>query len=270
MSSDPNIPFEPAPATIPDHQALECPDACAWTEPTCVNGENIQSSTSAGQVLGSDLTNARCAEEGEPLTLLARAGNALTKFVGDGFLQVTNGKAVLVKHLQLSLTQLWHYWVTPCGSSTPILSDPMPFPYGTVADGLGRIYGIQGFQDADTVHVWSFENKQWESKKLCELPIEVQKTLTQTAHGELCVFEEVPVMGDPSTLIRELKVLGGEGVVYLEKTAVGQVEGGCVENNFAYVAKVLEFPEIVQLPLEAETARHRLVYSSHGLYWIAE
>lgn len=260
--------------TIPSQVALEeeCAPGGTWVEPPCVSEDALQSQASQGTTLSSSLTDARCAQAGEGLTLLARAGNILSKFVGSGFLQIKSGKAFLVSWIPIKISQLWHrYWKGD--GVQPALGDPHDFTYGVIADRYGNLYGIQGYATKKSLHVWNFATRMWETIATDQFPFEISRMVPQSAGVEMVGFEPVPVVGDV-TDVRELKALMGEGIVYLEKVAVAPpvVPDGCEpcpENAFAYVAKVLEFPAVEQTG-EPETGRHQLIYSSNGLYWDAE
>jgi hypothetical protein len=264
---------EPLP-TITDQATLaaECEaSSSTWVEPACPSG-TIQSQSGQGTVLDSSLTDARCAQDGEGVTLLGRMENILAKFIGNGFLQIKDGKAYVVSWVPLTVRQLWHRYWKPGTSSFPILGDPHPFPYGVVASSTGDLYGIQGYAGKDSLHVWSHERKQWETISPDQFPQEVSRQIVQSFGIELTGYDPVPIDGAPEN-VRVLKALSGEGLVFLEKVPVPAAAvppecEPCPDNGFAYVAKVLDFPVIT--PSETETGRHRLVFSSLGLYWEAE
>lgn len=249
---------------------VDCGD-CEGSEPCC-EGSDLSSSPSVGTTLPASFTDARCAAPGEGLTLLARIGQNLARFTGSGFLQFVDGKAYLVSSTILVLRNLWHQTWTKNGGSVPVVGDPNPFPYGVVADKNGNLFGIRGFETRNSLHVWSYQRKRWETISPDEFPLEVSRRIFQSDAIELVGFDPVSVLNSPK-VVRALKALSGTGIVYLQREAAGAdptPEGcePCPDAQFSHVARVLEFPTII--PGEGETGRHRLVYSSEGLYWEPE
>lgn len=259
--SNPNLPY------ISQVGCLE--PECPGTGTDCCTNTCLDAHGSHGAALPNQLTDARCIAPGESLTLLGRIGHVLAQFTGSGFIQIINGKASVVASVPLRLRQLWHdLWVAP-GHSIPVLGAPKDFPFGVVADNLGNLYGIQGFDTKRAIHCWSFTKKVWESISPDQFPLEVSRRLSQSDGIELVGFEPISVIGTAST-VRTLKALSGAGLVYLNRVATGPDDTNpacepCGEEGFAYVATVLEFPTIP--PSEDETAIHDLVFSSEGLYW---
>lgn len=264
MSCNCSSPVNPDLPTIAqvNHAEGSCPTDGSVQEAECPS--TIQSSSGPGAVLGANLTDARCVMEGEGVTLLARVANRLVRFIGNGFLVARSGQFYLVNSIPLVVTALWNKYWRPDPAMGPVLGDPKDFPYGVIADKNGNLYGIKGHPNKNTLHVWSFERSQWENLSPDQFPIEVSRAIAQSAGIELIGFNPVSVVGNPAN-VRVLKALSGHGIVYLERTATASV-GECPGADITYVAKVLAFPEVVSSS-GPETGRHRLVYSSRGLYW---
>lgn len=231
--------------TIEALQALgACGGAVALGDSCC--DDSLPSCNSDGSTLPSALTDARCVGPGEGITLLGRIGATLARFSGNGFLQLLNGKAYVVSSVPLVIRQLWHRYFRVGSSSTPVLGDPHPFPYGVVADLKGSLYGIRGFDTRKALHVWNFETAHWETISPDQFPLEVSRRIFQSDGIELIGFEPVPILGSPSD-VRNLRALSGAGIVYLERvaTAADDVPANCepcADAGFAYVAKVALFP----------------------------
>jgi hypothetical protein len=207
------------------------------------------------------------------MTLLGRVGRHLARFVGSGFIQIVDGRATLVSSVALTIRHLWHGLYRVASHSVAVLGPPKDFPYGVVADHEGHLYGIQGFSDRRALHVWNFDKGTWETISPDQFPLEVSRRIWQTDGIELVGFEPVPLMGAQAD-VRMLKALSGAGIVYLSRvpTAGDDPPSGCepcANSGFTYVARVLEFPTIAT-PGEPETGRHRIVYSSLGLYFEPE
>lgn len=257
--------------TIATQQSLkqECQPGSTWNEnDPCVDSS---SAPSTGSKLDTKFTDARPVQPNEGMVLLGRVGNFLARFVGEGFLQIRSGKAYLVSWVPVNVKQLWHRYFKPNGSSVPVLGDPHPFAFGIVGDEHGNLYGIEGLSSQNSVHVWNFAEKQWETKALSDLPIEIARKLGQSNGIELTGFEPISSGAQDASQVRPLVALRGEGLVYLQKvpTVSTDEECGCEDQPFAYVARVLEFPGVEQGGSE-EVGRHSLVFSNHGLRWEPE
>lgn len=224
-----------------------------------------------GSTLEAKWTDARALAPGEGMTLLGRCGNRLAQFIGDGFIRMFQGRAYLVQSIPLVIKQFWHDLVREGVISR--IGDPKQFPYAAVCDSQGVAHLIKGKANRRTVCVSDPASREWVPMPTDEVPIEVSRHLSAQDELELVGFVPNAVIGSQSA-IRELKRLSGVGIVYLERqiTAPVPTPEGCPEcdvDSFTYVAKVLTFPEIVGSPGD-ESGRHRLVFSSEGLYWEPE
>lgn len=231
----------------------------------------VAACASEGTTLEAKFTDARALAEGEGLTLLGRVGNRLTQFVGNGFIRIVQGRAYLVQSIPLVIKQFWHELIKDGVVSR--IGSPRRFPYAPVCDLQGVAHLIKGMIGRRTVCVSDPLTREWVPTATDEVPIEVSRHLPAQPELELVGFVPNSVLGSQST-VRDIKRLTGMGIVYLERqvTAPAPVPDGCPscpDDAFTYVAKVLTFPEIVELPNE-ETGRHRLVFSSEGLYWEPE
>ena len=236
------------------------------TAPGCdLNAE--EATESSGSILETKWTDA-CPSNG--LTLLARIGNRLAKFCGSGFLRVVDGKTYLVEHIPLVVRQFWHDWFRDGAVSR--LGRPKTAPYLVVTNDNGEAHLIKGIAGKRTHLVSDPTSQQWVPQPIGDTPLEVTRKLNSNPILEIVGFQAVPVLGDV-TAVRDLRRLMGTGVVYLERVLtaptppiVGCPE--CPEDAFTYVAKVLTFPTIIES--ETEIGRHRLIFSSEGLYWEPE
>jgi hypothetical protein len=246
------------------------PAAPVAVNPACADEDAIASTPSTGCKLDSCLTDPRDLVVGEGMTLLGRVGSTLTRFNGNGFIEVRAGLAFLVASPKLVVKDLWANWVKPTNHSVPTVGDPLPYPYSTAVDSCGNIHALGGLEKTDKngIQVHNREKNQWEVIPVDELPHQVSKTLPQADSIELVGFEEVGVLESACGKTREQKALRGNGLPFLERTPVNTCpeDGGdpCQEEAFAYMAQVLEFPTIVA----DET--YKLVYSSSGLAWVQE
>lgn len=265
------------PPTLPSvgqHQALKdtCPPNGDWVEPQCGNGQEIGASTSAGARLPASLTDARCANEGEGLTLLARAGNILSRFTGSGFLQIRAGKAFLVPHVPVSVRQLWHRYFRRGNDVQPSLGDPHPFEYQIIGDKNGGLYAIQGFGQERTVHLWNPVAGHWESVAPKDFPLEVARRLEQREELELVGFNPVCSTGNFAET-RPLMALGGRvGVVYIERCPAPKVAGECEpcpDTAFTYKTRILPFPESSECD-ETHSEQFKLVCTREGVEWVPD
>jgi hypothetical protein len=189
-----------------------------------------------------------------------------------------DGKAYLVQSIQLQVQHLWHNFWKPDRNSNPVLGNPLPAPYLVIADENGKLYGLGGYQDEDSVQVYSYERKAWESRRVSEFPICRRGQLQQANRIELIGFEPVPSIGGDPADSRCVRSLAGDGIVVIEMVPTTPSEGcsACPECEdlpaLSAVARVLPFPTLANgIDLnDDEVGRHTLVYSSHGLRWEAQ
>lgn len=245
------IPAETGFPTIADYAVLNPPQICDGTEtpcgpeavqPVCLSGGNQLSSLAPATSLDNQWLAAECADEG--VTLLARVGRKLTRFTGSGFLQLVNGKASVVKSIRLQITQLYHTWWKP--GSYPILGDPKPYPLEVVADKVGNLYGIKGFEAEDSIKVWDYSLKHWAVRPVSDFPTCVRKLHPRSSSLELSGFAPLAADAAPGTL-RCLNRLGGEGLVMLTEQPTVSSECACEGcepvDAVASVVSIIPFPD---------------------------
>jgi hypothetical protein len=236
--------------------------------PVCADDDSIASTSSTGCKLDSCLTDPRDLLDGEGMTLLGRVGNILTRFKCNGFIEVRAGLAYLVASPPLVIKNIWANWVKPTQYSVATVGDPLPFPYSTAVDQCGNIHALGGLLEKDGIQVHNKTTNNWSVIPVDELPHQVSATIPQADSLELVGFEGVGMLESACGATRDQKALRGNGIPFLERTPVNVCleDGGdpCQEEAFAYLAQVLEFPEI----LTDET--YHLVYSSTGLAWVEE
>ena len=239
-----------------------------WVTPLGCDPNAAPATASSGSILEAKWTDA-CPTNG--ITLLGRIGNRLAKFCGSGFLRVVDGQTFLVEHIPLVVRQFWHEWFKDGVVSR--LGRPKTAPYLVVSNENGEAFLVKGIAGKRTHLLSDSTTQQWVPTPTDQVPIEVSRHLPAQDELELVGFIPNAVIGSQAA-VRDLKRLSGLGIVYLERqvTAPVPTPEGCPEcevDSFTYVAKVLTFPEIVATPGE-ETGRHRLVFSSEGLYWEPE
>jgi hypothetical protein len=202
------------------------------------------------------------------MTLLGRVGSTLTRFTGNGFIEIRNGLAFVVASPALKVKDLWAKWVKATQYSVAKVGDPLPFPYSTAVDSCGNLHALGGLLEKDGLQVHNKTTNNWSVIPVDEFPHQVSKTIPQADAIELTGFESVGLVESACGATREQKALRGNGIPFLERTPVNvcQEDGGdpCQEEAFAYLAQVLEFPTIIA----DET--YKLVYSASGLAWVEE
>ncbi len=250
--------------TVADDCALAAP--LASSTPCCVDTQALSSSTSEGAELPLYLTDAACATE--DITILGRVGTRLARFVGTGFIAITNGKAAVVSTVPLKIRDLWHNWWKPTATSTPIIGEPLVTDYLVVADQSGNIHGIKGLTAEDSIPVWNATTKKHEMKSLSAVPQKVTGLLPRATEIELVGYVPIDDSGE-ITEVRPISALLGTGIIYL--TEQDTVEAVCdcagvepVTPNKASVAKHLAFP--------TASGVHTLKFNgtTDTLYWSAD
>lgn len=228
----------------------ECPDCeNEKAQEQCVNPKAEKVSGTDGKELDFTWKNAvevKCA------VLLAICGNKLAKLTGEGALWLEKGKVCARKDIPLKISKLWHKWYLPTPNSSPLMGQPMPFPYLVVSDLVGNGFGIKGLADEDSVTVWDFEEQHFYQKPLTDFPPCVRRKLAYSNRLELMGVEPLGVSDDPS-LLRCLKRIDGQGILVLkqEQTAPSEVcecgdceidDTGCVVPDVTSVAQFVPNP----------------------------
>lgn len=249
------------------HHPVECPECRQPCEEDCNNP--CDSVDTYGKTLPDYLIGGYPAKSQEGVSLVARIGRKLAKLVGDGFIQIKDGKAYVVQTIAMNVRSLWHEFGISGGNTVPTIGEPKSFPFGIVADKAGNLYGIMGRTNRRSVQVWNLTTRQWDVLPVDQFPLEVSRKLSQANAVEITGFSPVPVNGDFKN-VRELKTLFGNGIVYLERTVTPGDDAppgcpSCPSDGLTAVAKVLEFPTIA--PGDTDT-QYQLVFSSTGVSWV--
>jgi len=188
----------------------ECPSCHPEkVEETCINHKATPITEATGKELDFSWKNAvevKCA------TLLMRCGNRLAKLSGCGALWLEKGKVCVRKNIPLKVSTLWHKWFLPTPNSSPIIGQPMPFPYQVVTDIDGNPHVIQGLADEDSITVWDHTDGHFYQKPVTDFPLCVRQKLQSANRLELVGFEPLGIGDDPS-LLRCLKKIQGEGIL---------------------------------------------------------
>lgn len=219
----------------------------------CVAAETVSSSSSPGSLLPSYLTDAAPDTHNQGVEILARRRNRSYRFTGTGFLSLVNGIARIVQAVPLKISQLYHEFWKPAGiNKTPIPGVPFPFALHVISDSEGNLFGIKGlFGDGiehDSVHVYSYERQQWETKLVADFPLLQRGLAPRITAGELLAFPAIPQNGGSSKDVRQVSVLKGSGVIVLNQQPTipsdCDCEGCTPVAEVASVASVVPFPEV--------------------------
>lgn len=244
--------------TIADECALAKSDTLCKQCPS--DDEALRSDASDGTTLASSWTDAGCYSEG--VTILGRVGSKLARFAGSGFIAIESGIAKIVSIVPLRLGTLWHRWWKPTHASSPILGEPLAYPYMAVADTAGNLHGIKGPVDEDASPVWDATTKEFTQKPLSENPLERKGVIPRADNLELVGYAPIAVGGDPDT-VRPMRALNGTGLVVLTEADTVDDTCDCAPGSgTASKASTLVFPT----PVADET--YILKYSTAlGLHW---
>jgi len=180
---------------------------------TCINKKSEHVSSTQGRKLDYSWRDTR---ESSVATLLARCGDRLVQLTGEGALWLDKGKVYARKSLPLRVSNLWHKWFLPTPTSNPIIGQPMPFPYQSIADIDGNVHAIQGLSGEDSVTIWDFEEKHFYQKPVSDFPVCVRQKLASANRLEMVGFDPLSVSDNPSDL-RKLKKIQGEGVMVFKE-----------------------------------------------------
>lgn len=279
----PVVPVNPELPPLGTPAELCCPqDPCLGNVPasitgspvSCSSGNNLTSSASPGTTLDSTWTDALGDHNGEGVTLLGRIGRKLAKVLGNGFLQIRDGKAFVVTSVALKVTDVWHQWVKLTGiNRRPVIGDALPFTYQIIGDANGQLHGIQGLVGdlitCGSVHVWNKDEGLWETKETADIPIERRGLAPRVTALELTGFEPISAQGSATT-VRELSVLSGSGIIVVNQQATipssCDCEGCEPEAALASVATFLPFPTS-----EDEAATFSLKWTvEDGPHWVED
>lgn len=160
--------------TSPTGECLPTLDqACglAKSDQLCAPCASDEQCLSADKSDGTTLPNSwldSCCVNGD-VTLLARFGNKLVRFTQSGFLKLTNGKATVVDWIPFKVKTLWHRYWLPSAGSTPVIGDPLDFPYKLVIDEHGNPHAIQGKVGENSLTEWDFTSKAYRQRSVSEI-----------------------------------------------------------------------------------------------------
>ena len=220
----------------------------------------LSSDRSDGTSLASTWADAVCCSEG--LVILARKGTKLSRFAGSGFIQLENGLASVVPSVPLRTSTLWHRWWRPTPSSTPILGEPLTYPYQVIADSEGNLHSIKGTDAEDSVSLWNSTTKAFAQTPFSEAPHSRKGALPLASNIELVGYAPI-VAGGLTTTVRQEKALSGKGLVILTERPTINNSCDCGPGTgTASVASTLA------LPVPVSTEAYVLTYSTAlGLHW---
>lgn len=195
--------------------STEC-QSCGDNHPegNCLNTKALGGTDPEGYDLGLcwvDAIKVEC------ITLLGRVGKKLAALKGEGALWLKpDGTVCAMDTLPLKVSYLWHKWFKPTPSSSPVIGQPMPFPYQVVADLDGNAHVIQGLAEEDSITVWDFEDQLFYQKPVTDFPVCVRERLEYSPRLELVGFEPLGVGDDPD-MLRCLKRIEGEGILVFKQ-----------------------------------------------------
>lgn len=210
------------------------------------NGDLEHSCKSEGKTLCDTFTDACEADE---VVLLARKGNKLSKLIGTGFVFIEHGIAKIAKELHLQVAMLNHKWFQPTSWSPPVIGEPEDADYLVVGIEDGALRLTKGLSDSKSIMVYDNVEKAWQVKSVSDFPTTKKGALPRGSKLQLTGYEAMLPNSNPNQ-VRELKALGGSGLVYLAKTpsiteSIASLDDcGCptVEVDHVDVAKVAPFP----------------------------
>jgi hypothetical protein len=189
-------------------------------------------------------------------------GSNLARFTGTGFISLVNGVASVVTTIPLRVSTLWHRRWKATPTATPVLGEPLAFPYQVIGDADGNLHAIKGPEDEKAVSVWNHSTGEFTQTPVSELPLERKGVITTGSGIELVGFTPI-ADGGSATAVRPIKALSGAGLVVLTEQATIDDSCECAPGSgTASVATTLALPE----PVADET--YTLKYSTAlGLYW---
>lgn len=150
---------------------------------TCCDDQTaLPSSPTDGSDISSWATDAACYNEN--VVLLGRVGNRLARLVGSGFIAITNGYASIVESVPLKVRNLWHRWWKSSPTATPVIGEPLNFPYQVISDSYGNLSAIKG-GEYDSVKVWDASANAFVDTRVSALPHCVEGVLPRVPALEL-------------------------------------------------------------------------------------
>lgn len=244
--------------SIADECALAKNDTLCKQCPS--DDEALRSDASDGTTLASSWTDAGCYAEG--VTILGRVGNKLARFAGTGFIALEAGIAKVVSSVPIKLATIWHRWWKPTHASSPILGEPLAYPYMAIADSSGNLHAIKGPSDENAVPYWDAATKEFAQKPVSEVALDRKGPLLRANDIELVGYAPIPEAGDPN-MVRPLRGLNGKGLVVLTEAAT--VDPAC---DCAPGVGVTSKASTLALPVPAGDEVYTLKYSTAlGLHW---
>ena len=241
-------------------------DECALAKSTTLckycptDDECLRSDQSDGTSLASSWTDAGCYAEG--VTILGRVGSKLARFAGSGFIKLEAGVASVVASVPIRLATIWHRWWKPTPTSSPILGEPLAYPYLSIADTEGNLHAIKGPSTEDALPHWNATTGEFTQKPVSEIDLDRKGALVRAADIELVGYTPIADGGDPEA-VRPMRALNGSGLVVLTEAATVDPTCDCAPGSgTASKAATLA------LPVPAADETYTLKYSTAlGLHW---
>jgi hypothetical protein len=207
----------------------------------CCSDSCIPNAQSEGTILSNHWLDAAC--HTKDITILARVGDRLARFVGSGFLQLVNGKFSVVQSLALRSNTLWHRWWKPTAASRPILGEPLPYPHMVVGDVDGNLHNIKGPDTEDAIPHWNSTTKEFTNKPISEIPLCQKGLLPRASALELTGYAAIPE-GGSATSVRCLSTLQGSGFLFADPIPTVDTDCECASTpSLASVVATLPFPD---------------------------
>jgi hypothetical protein len=241
-------------------------DECALAKGTSIckqcpsDDECLRSDQSDGTTLASSWTDAGCYSEG--VTLLGRVGSKLARFAGSGFIKLDSGIASVVTSVPIKLATIWHRWWKPTAASTPILGEPLAYPYLTIADTEGNLHAVKGPVSEDAIPYWDAGTAEFTQKPVSEIELDRKGVIPTAADIELVGYTPITEGGDVET-VRRMKALSGSGLVILTEAVTPDPTCVCAPG-----AGTASKASTLALPVPAAAEVYTLKYSTAlGLHW---
>lgn len=208
----------------------------------------------------------------ENVTLLGRIGRKLAAFKGTGYVQVENGKAKLVDSFPVKVRQLWHFFNRVAGRT--VLGDPKPSPFIAVVNEAREVSAMAGLESGVSQLVHDPEKGGWGVQSSAKVPKQHFGKLEEAASIQLTGYvPQNPLVSDQT--IRELKVLGGQGIPILKQIPAPPttVPEGCpsssCETNLQTVVELIPFPDPLD-PCSPDVECFTLKYCGGELKFVAD